>query len=122
MGEEVKGSGRSIAGFHLRDALAEIDARHPGLLLRFGGHAMAAGLSLRRNDVGAFTAAFDAVFGDAEIGLEPPARRLQRGGEVSVIGIARREQRRRERRERECDDEGETGQSPTTAHDAMTHE
>jgi len=60
-GEEIKASGRSISGFHLRDALAEVDARHPGLLQRFGGHAMAAGLSLRRDDVGAFTAAFDAV-------------------------------------------------------------
>lgn len=58
---EVKASGRSIPGFHLRDALAEIDARHPGLLLRFGGHAMAAGLSLRRDDIDAFTAAFDAI-------------------------------------------------------------
>jgi len=61
VGEEIKASGRSIAGFHLRDALAEIDARHPGLLLRFGGHAMAAGLSLHRGDVDTFTAAFDAV-------------------------------------------------------------
>lgn len=59
--DEVKGSGRSIAGFHLRDALAEVDARHPGLLLRFGGHAMAAGLSLRRADLPAFAAQFDAV-------------------------------------------------------------
>jgi single-stranded-DNA-specific exonuclease len=60
-GEEIKASGRSIPGFHLRDALAEIDARHPGLLLRFGGHAMAAGLSLHRSDIAAFTTAFDAV-------------------------------------------------------------
>lgn len=42
----LKGSGRSIPGFHLRDALALVDAEHPGLLGRFGGHAMAAGLSL----------------------------------------------------------------------------
>ena len=58
---ELKASGRSIAGFHLRDALAEIDARHPGLILRFGGHAMAAGLSLRGADVDRLAAAFDAV-------------------------------------------------------------
>jgi single-stranded-DNA-specific exonuclease len=45
---ELKGSGRSIAGFHLRDALADIDARAPGLIHRFGGHAMAAGLTLSR--------------------------------------------------------------------------
>lgn len=58
---ELKASGRSIAGFHLRDALAEIDARQPDLLLRFGGHAMAAGLTLRHADLAAFAAAFDAV-------------------------------------------------------------
>ena len=60
-GEEVKASGRSIAGFHLRDALAQIDAAQPGLMTRFGGHAMAAGLTLAAADVGRFAAAFDAV-------------------------------------------------------------
>jgi single-stranded-DNA-specific exonuclease len=45
-GGMLKGSGRSIAGFHLRDALAEVDAQHPGLIVRYGGHAMAAGLTL----------------------------------------------------------------------------
>ncbi len=58
---EVKASGRSIAGFHLRDALAVIDARMPGLLRRFGGHAMAAGLSIHRDDLGTFADAFAAV-------------------------------------------------------------
>ena len=43
---QLKGSGRSIAGFHLRDALDLVAKRHPGLLLRFGGHAMAAGCTL----------------------------------------------------------------------------
>ncbi len=43
---ELKGSGRSIAGFHLRDALDLVARRHPGVLLRFGGHAMAAGCTL----------------------------------------------------------------------------
>ena len=42
----LKGSARSIPGFHVRDALARVDAHHPGLIQRFGGHAMAAGLSL----------------------------------------------------------------------------
>lgn len=60
-GIEIKASGRSIAGFHLRDALAEVDARHPGLLMRFGGHAMAAGLSLSAPRLAEFAAAFDAV-------------------------------------------------------------
>jgi single-stranded-DNA-specific exonuclease len=59
--DEIKASGRSIMGFHLRDALAEIDIRAPGLLLRFGGHAMAAGLSLRRGDIERFAREFDAV-------------------------------------------------------------
>lgn len=59
--DELRGSARSIPGFHIRDALAEIDARHPGLVLRFGGHAMAAGLSLRASDFDRFAAAFDTV-------------------------------------------------------------
>ncbi len=57
----LKGSGRSIAGLHLRDALAAIDARRPGLLQRFGGHAMAAGLSLRESDLDEFGELFDEV-------------------------------------------------------------
>ena len=57
---EIKGSARSIPGLHIRDALDSVAARHPGLLTKFGGHAMAAGLSLRRADFDAFSAAFDA--------------------------------------------------------------
>ncbi len=60
-GVEIKASARSVTGFHIRDALAQIDATHPGLLLRYGGHAMAAGLSLRADALDAFTTAFDAV-------------------------------------------------------------
>jgi single-stranded-DNA-specific exonuclease len=59
--DELRGSARSISGFHIRDALAEIAARQPGLVPRFGGHAMAAGLSLARGDLERFAAAFDAV-------------------------------------------------------------
>ncbi|GGA00687.1 single-stranded-DNA-specific exonuclease RecJ [Dyella caseinilytica] len=59
--DQLRGSARSIAGFHIRDALATIDARHPGLIERFGGHAMAAGLSLRTSDYSRFADAFDAV-------------------------------------------------------------
>ncbi len=59
--DNLRGSARSIAGFHIRDALAVIDARHPGLIERFGGHAMAAGLSLKTCDYPRFAAAFDAV-------------------------------------------------------------
>src|SRR6202012_2414126 len=57
----LKGSGRSIAGFHLRDALDLVSKRHPGLLLKFGGHAMAAGLSVRSADLPVFTDAFEQV-------------------------------------------------------------
>jgi single-stranded-DNA-specific exonuclease len=57
----LKGSGRSIPGFHLRDALDLVSKRHPGLLRRFGGHAMAAGCTLAEDGVGTFRAAFEAV-------------------------------------------------------------
>jgi single-stranded-DNA-specific exonuclease len=60
-GDELRGSARSIAGFHLRDALAEVDALFPGLITRFGGHAMAAGLSLPAANLARFAAEFDAV-------------------------------------------------------------
>ncbi len=59
--DELRGSARSIAGFHIRDALAMIDARHPGLIVRFGGHAMAAGLSLEARNYTRFAEAFDAI-------------------------------------------------------------
>lgn len=59
--DELRGSARSIAGFHVRDALAAIDARTPGLIERFGGHAMAAGLSLKACDYPRFAEAFDAM-------------------------------------------------------------
>jgi len=58
---ELKGSGRSIPAVHLRDALDRIDKRHPGLILRFGGHAAAAGLSIRAEALGPFRQAFDAT-------------------------------------------------------------
>jgi single-stranded-DNA-specific exonuclease len=48
-GHELKGSGRSIPGFHLRDALDLVAKRHPGVLLRFGGHAMAAGCTIHQD-------------------------------------------------------------------------
>jgi single-stranded-DNA-specific exonuclease len=57
----ARGSGRSIPGLHLRDALDLVSKRDPRLLVSFGGHAAAAGLSLRADDVERFAAAFDAV-------------------------------------------------------------
>jgi len=58
---EIRGSGRSIAGLHLRDALDLLAKREPGLLLRFGGHAAAAGLTLRAADFERFARGFEAV-------------------------------------------------------------
>lgn len=57
----LKGSARSIPGLNVRDALAAVDARHAGLIPRFGGHAMAAGLNLAEADFPRFSAAFDQV-------------------------------------------------------------
>ncbi|MDB5775871.1 MAG: single-stranded exonuclease [Herbaspirillum sp.] len=57
----IKGSGRSIAGFHLRDALDLVSKHAPTLIDKFGGHAMAAGLTIRADAFEAFSAAFEAV-------------------------------------------------------------
>lgn len=79
----LKGSGRSIAGLHLRDILDEVATTHPGLLHKFGGHAMAAGLSLERQHLALFTEAFAHVvrrhLGDQ--GLEPV---IDSDGELSA--------------------------------------
>ena len=58
---ELKGSGRSIAGFHLRDALDLVAKRHPGVILKFGGHAMAAGCTVAAEHFAAFEQAFAQV-------------------------------------------------------------
>jgi single-stranded-DNA-specific exonuclease len=58
---ELKGSGRSIAGFHLRDALDLVAKRHPGVLLRFGGHAMAAGCTVLEEHFDTFEQALSQV-------------------------------------------------------------
>ena len=57
----LKGSGRSIAGFHMRDALDLVTKRHPQLISKFGGHAMAAGLTIHESAMAEFSNAFDAV-------------------------------------------------------------
>ena len=82
-GGEIKGSGRSIPGLHLRDALDLVTKRHPGLVLRFGGHAAAAGLTLRENDFAAFRNAFEdvvrALVTDADL-----ARQLETDGSLEL--------------------------------------
>ena len=56
--QQLKGSGRSIKGFHIRDALDAVASKNPGLVSKFGGHAMAAGLSLNEESLPAFVEAF----------------------------------------------------------------
>ena len=79
---EVKGSGRSIPGLHLRDAIDLVSKREPGLILRFGGHSMAAGLTLREADVARFRSVFEGVVREL---LEPGAlaRRIDTDGPLS---------------------------------------
>ncbi|MFM7330271.1 MAG: single-stranded-DNA-specific exonuclease RecJ [Brachymonas sp.] len=75
----LKGSGRSIAGFHLRDALDWIAKKHPGLLLKFGGHAMAAGCTIEEENFETFEAAF-AEIAALWIDQATLARRLETDG------------------------------------------
>lgn len=70
---EIKGSARSVPGVHIRDVLAEVAVTYPGMLTRFGGHAMAAGLSLPQACLERFTAAFDTVVQRHSAGLDPSA-------------------------------------------------
>jgi single-stranded-DNA-specific exonuclease len=58
---ELRGSGRSIAGFHLRDALDTVTKRAPGIIQRFGGHAFAAGLTIEESALPDFSAAFEGI-------------------------------------------------------------
>lgn len=60
-GEDLKGSGRSIDGLHLRDILEDLDKKAPWLMQRYGGHAMAAGLTIKKENLTRFTSLFDAV-------------------------------------------------------------
>jgi single-stranded-DNA-specific exonuclease len=79
----LKGSGRSIPGFHLRDALDLVAKRHPEVLKKFGGHAMAAGCTLAEEDFDTFAAAFQQV---AQEWLDPAAlqRRIATDGPLAA--------------------------------------
>ncbi|ESQ09001.1 MAG: single-stranded-DNA-specific exonuclease RecJ [Thiohalocapsa sp. PB-PSB1] len=80
-GTMLRGSARSIDGLHIRDLIDAVAKRHPGLIERFGGHAMAAGLSLPRAALATFRDAFaDAV--RREVGHTPPVRELLSDGEL----------------------------------------
>lgn len=76
---ELKGSGRSIAGLHLRDALDLVSKRHPSLIKKFGGHAAAAGLSIIESDFGRFVAAFEKVAGES-LSASDLAQRIETDG------------------------------------------
>ena len=60
-GSELKGSARSIPGLHVRDAMALLDVKYPDLIIKFGGHAMAAGLTIHQDKLEDFTRLFDDV-------------------------------------------------------------
>ena len=79
----LKGSGRSIAGLHLRDAIDLVDRRHPGLIRQFGGHAAAAGLSLAEEGWATFAAAFEAVCAEA-LDAAALSRVVESDGELRV--------------------------------------
>ncbi|MEP7063464.1 MAG: single-stranded-DNA-specific exonuclease RecJ [Betaproteobacteria bacterium] len=79
---ELKGSGRSIAGFHLRDALDIVAKREPNLLRRFGGHAMAAGVTIGNADFARFAATFEAVAREM-LSAAQLARLLETDGELA---------------------------------------
>jgi len=83
----LRGSARSVPGIHIRDVLDGIATRHPELINRFGGHAMAAGLSLEEKHLDAFARAFDeevARWRDPSI----PSNRVETDGELSSDEIA----------------------------------
>lgn len=78
---EIKGSARSIKGVHIRDALANVAARYPHLLQKFGGHAMAAGLTLATDNLSAFTAALNQAVHELVQG-ELPGHQFHTDGEL----------------------------------------
>lgn len=80
---ELKGSGRSIPGLHMRDALDAVATRYPGLITRFGGHAAAAGLSLPAEHLEVFTEAFNIVVGEL-LSLEDLERKIATDGALSA--------------------------------------
>ena len=78
----LRGSGRSVAAMHLRDCLARIDADAPGLLVKYGGHSQAAGLTIREKDLARFRGMFEERCRDA-IGEDTPAEDILTDGALS---------------------------------------
>jgi single-stranded-DNA-specific exonuclease len=77
----LRGSARSVEAVHIRDLIDLVDKRHPGLIARFGGHAMAAGLSLPPGALAVFREAFNAAVREV-VGETPPVRELLSDGEL----------------------------------------
>ncbi len=79
----LKGSARSIPGLHIRDALVAVENRNPGILIRYGGHAMAAGLSLVPEGLEKFSRAFDQEVG-RQLGGSAPEAEILSDGELTA--------------------------------------
>jgi single-stranded-DNA-specific exonuclease len=79
----LKGSARSIPGLHIRDVIDEVDKRHPGLVKKFGGHAMAAGMTLNDGAFDAFSCAFDLVC-QAHLSSEQLHQTIDSDGDLPV--------------------------------------
>ena len=84
----LRGSARSIPGFHIRDAIACVDVRHPGLIERFGGHAMAAGLSLPLVNLESFRRFF-AEYAESTLTPEQLSAELLSDGPLSAVEFSR---------------------------------
>ncbi|MGH8302627.1 MAG: single-stranded-DNA-specific exonuclease RecJ [Steroidobacteraceae bacterium] len=85
--EQLRGSARSVPGIHIRDVLANLDTRHPQLIAKFGGHAMAAGLTLERSRLDFFARAFDEEVA-AWAARCGPSDAIETDGELTVEEIA----------------------------------
>lgn len=86
-GTEIKGSARSVAGLHIRDVLDEIASQNPGLINKFGGHAMAAGLSLERERLTEFKQAFERAV-SRHLDESMLQKRLLTDGELPVQALS----------------------------------
>ena len=84
---ELRGSGRSIAALHLRDALERVAARCPGAIVRFGGHAAAAGLTLNERDLPRFEEAFENVLRET-LGPSDLEQEIETDGELAPGALA----------------------------------
>jgi single-stranded-DNA-specific exonuclease len=84
---ELKGSARSITGLHIRDVLALIDAQYPGMMIKFGGHAMAAGLSLQQDRLEEFTNAFISVI-DEQLSEDQLKHCVYSDGELDATDLS----------------------------------